>query len=155
MIFLQKMSKLNFDNYLLYAINEYAKDKVTSRKWNETEAEKLSRKVFLELLPKGLETKDNFLFNLISDCGQIVGILWLKSVADGANKLFIYDFEIHESKRKMGYGRQALAALFEFSKQNDVEQIDLHVFAHNEAAIGLYEKLGFIATDISMSKFLR
>ncbi|OTN90421.1 hypothetical protein A5819_002921 [Enterococcus sp. 7E2_DIV0204] len=52
----------------------------------------------------------------------------------------------------MGYGKQTIARLSEKAKDINVSQIDLHVFAHNKGAIHLYEKTGFIATDISMSK---
>ena len=37
---------------------------------------------------------------------------------------------------------------------NLMGNVSLHVFAHNTNAIGLYEKIGFLPTNIYMSKNL-
>ena len=48
----------------------------------------------------------------------------------------------------------AMTEVENFAKSLSAETIGLHVFGHNNRAIKLYEKLGYKATNISMSKQL-
>ncbi|WP_139116750.1 GNAT family N-acetyltransferase, partial [Paenibacillus polymyxa] len=50
--------------------------------------------------------------------------------------------------------KEALARLEDKAKDLGVRKISLHVFAHNETARKLYEKTGFLETDVIMSKKL-
>lgn len=40
------------------------------------------------------------------------------------------------------------------AKELRLKEIGLHVFGHNKAARGLYEKLGYVETNIKMEKSL-
>lgn len=154
MIKLKEMTVLDFNTYLTHAIDDYAKDKIEAGTWSSTEALQLSEESFAKLLPNGIKTKNNYLFNIVSDNNQKVGILWIYIHREITQKIFIYDFEINESNRQKGYGRETLTELSKFAKDNNISQIDLHVFAHNTTAIHLYETSGFKPTDISMTKYL-
>lgn len=151
---LKKMTVTDFEKYLSFAIKDYAQDKIIAGTWNEADAISLATKSFNELLPKGKDTNNEYLYSIEEDAlDEKVGFLWVhinKTMQD--SKFFIYDFIIFDEFRNQGYGRQTIACLEEKAKEMDVSQIDLHVFAHNEGAIHLYEKTGFVATDISMSK---
>lgn len=48
----------------------------------------------------------------------------------------------------------AMTEVENFSKALGAETIGLHVFGHNNKAIKLYEKLGYKATNITISKQL-
>ncbi|MGX7139067.1 GNAT family N-acetyltransferase [Enterococcus silesiacus] len=156
-ITLEKMTITDCNNYLSFAIKDYAKDKIMAGTWNEDEAIQLAAKSFNELLPEGKDTKYEYLYSIKEDLlDKSVGFLWVhlnKTPYD--SKLFIYDFIIFEEFRNVGYGRQTIACLTENAKGINVSQIDLHVFAHNKGAIHLYEQTGFKATDISMSKQIK
>ncbi|MBO0472755.1 hypothetical protein IGL98_001829 [Enterococcus sp. DIV0840] len=153
-IILKEMTATDYKKYLSFAIKDYAKDKVTAGTWNEDEAISLAKKSFNELLPEGTDTKNEYLYSIVDDStDKKVGFLWVhlnKTLYD--SKFFIYDFIVFEDFRNLGYGSQTIYSLAEKAKEINVSQIDLHVFAHNKGAIHLYEKTGFVATDISMSK---
>jgi RimJ/RimL family protein N-acetyltransferase len=46
--------------------------------------------------------------------------------------------------RGRGVGTALLAAASEWARERGLHKLSLSVFAHNEAAIGLYRKLGFV-----------
>lgn len=90
-----------------------------------------------------------------SNSNEKVGYLWFKENKNLEGKeAFIYDFLIFESYQGQGYGRQSLEELDKVAKEIGINKISLHVFAHNERALKLYEKMGFFATDINMSKII-
>lgn len=45
--------------------------------------------------------------------------------------------------RRRGIGTALLAAAVEWARAAEVRKLELHVFPHNDAAIGLYEQFGF------------
>ena len=47
------------------------------------------------------------------------------------------------SHRRRGIGRALLERAVEWARETGVEKLELHVFPHNEPAIGLYEEFGF------------
>ncbi|MGX7243360.1 GNAT family N-acetyltransferase [Enterococcus quebecensis] len=156
-IILKEMDATDYEKYLSFAIEDYAKDKVTAGTWNEEEAIDLATKSFNKLLPEGKDTKNDYLYSIEDNSlDKKVGFLWvhLNKTLYGS-KLFIYDFIVFEAFRNLGYGKQTITCLVEKAKKMDVSQIDLHVFAHNKGAIHLYEQTGFVATDISMSKQIK
>ena len=59
-----------------------------------------------------------------------------------------------QAYRGKGYGKQAMLALEQWCMQEGLRRIALNVFAFNKTAIGLYESLGFQATNFQMKKDL-
>jgi RimJ/RimL family protein N-acetyltransferase len=51
---------------------------------------------------------------------------------------------IVDGHRGQGIGTLMMEAAADWAAANGVERLHLDVFPHNEAAIGLYEKLGFV-----------
>ncbi|GGC92327.1 GNAT family N-acetyltransferase [Enterococcus wangshanyuanii] len=150
---LEKMRQETFKDYVALAISEYAKDKIKAGTWSESEALGLAEKSFTDLLPDGPETKDNYLFSLfISESTEEIGIIWIK-VTD--QKGFIYDFMIDEKYRGQGYGKRALSTIDEWAREHGLQEIGLHVFAHNESAYHLYKKMGYLETDITMVRKIK
>ncbi len=45
-IILEEMTRIDFDNYLSFAIKDYAQDKITAGTWNKEEAIQLATKKF-------------------------------------------------------------------------------------------------------------
>lgn len=145
-----------FRVYLETAVAEYAHDKVSAGNWLAEDALQLSEQAFRKFLPDGLQTENNH-FYLIFDGAreQAVGMTWFEMQVSRLRKsAFILDFVIYEAFRRQGYGLEALEAVERQARQMGVSKIDLHVFAHNQAARALYEKAGFQVTNISMSKNL-
>jgi ribosomal protein S18 acetylase RimI-like enzyme len=156
MIKLEKMNKLDFDDYISIAINAYAIEKVKAGTWSEEEAYKCSEESFKNLLPDGIDTEREYLYSIFDEDNKIkVGYLWVECVESLIGKTaFIFDFLIFEEFRSKGYGTQSMKALEEVARKLGICKVSLHVFAHNSTAIALYEKVGFRNTDIHMSKYI-
>lgn len=152
MSILRKMSSNEFKEYLDNAINSYAKEKIESGNWTEDEAFLRSKSEYNKLLPNGVNSDNNHLFSILNETNEVIGIIWLNKKEN--NSSFIYDINIHENYQGKGYGHRAMKEIEGVAKTLGLDKIDLHVFGHNERAINLYEKLGYKATNIMMSKKL-
>lgn len=80
----------------------------------------------------------------------LVGIIWISQKAP--NEGFIYDFVIFEQYQGQGYGKKAMKEAEIIAKQLGMNKIGLNVFGHNKIARGLYEKMGYEITNITMAK---
>ncbi|MDP5275760.1 GNAT family N-acetyltransferase [Chengkuizengella axinellae] len=151
---LNSMTEVIYEKFISHSIEHYAKENVKSGNWLEEEALKKSKEAFDRLLPDGLNSNQHFLLSIMND-GQPIGWLWYFYDHTKPKKAaFIYEFYIYEEHQGKGYGKSTLQALDKLAKEQGIEKISLHVFAHNERALHLYEKLGFEATDINMTKTL-
>ena len=144
-----------FAAFIETAVADYAADKVSSGQWAEAQSLELSRKNFEELLPQGLDTPENYLFDVLDDQGASVGTLWIgvKEYA-GERAAYIYDIWISPPFRRRGHAKRALLAAEEEARKLGFSGIGLHVFGHNSGARALYEALGYCATNINMFKTL-
>jgi RimJ/RimL family protein N-acetyltransferase len=151
-ITLTPMTEPDFQAYLAHAIQAYAQDKIQAGNWSRDGALERSRKEFEGYLPQGIQTPNNYLFSLVNETGEKVGILWYAILPKQPGLAFIYDFEIDEPFRRRGYASQAIVALEQDAKGRGLKQIELHVFGHNTAARALYKKAGFVETNVMMTK---
>ncbi|CAG0931800.1 diamine N-acetyltransferase [Thermoflexales bacterium] len=156
MIRLIPMTETEYQAYLDISIREYAEDKVKAGNWQPEEALERSAQEFQRLLPEGVATRDQYLYNIEEAAlGIKVGMIWLARIMQGAHAImFIYDFRIDEPYRRKGYGEQAMRAAEDQAKTLGLDTIALHVFGYNHAARALYEKLGYETTNINMAKKL-
>jgi ribosomal protein S18 acetylase RimI-like enzyme len=154
MITLVPMTAPDFASFLDASVVAYAKDKVASGQWQESASLALAQAGFNELLPQGLATPNHHLFVLCdSAVPASVGALWFAVQERAAQQLaYVYDIFIVAEQRQKGYATQAFAALEREVRQRGLAGIALHVFGHNKAAQALYNKLGFITTNINMFK---
>ncbi len=154
-ITLQLMTEQEFQSYLAHSTKHYAEEKIKAGTWLPEEAPELAEWTFKDLLPDGLETADHYLWTLTLDGKDNAGWLWLHADPDNPQQdAFIYDFGLHPPYRGKGYAKEAIARLEDKAKDLGVRKLSLHVFAHNETARKLYEKTGFLETDVIMSKKL-
>ncbi|MEK5487571.1 GNAT family N-acetyltransferase [Lysinibacillus sp. FSL M8-0355] len=152
MISLKPMDQEEFKQYISYAIEDYAKDKIASGNWSEDEAINLSRESFERLLPNGEKTENNHLLSIFHD-DILVGMIWISQKAPkNPNEGFIYDFVIFEQYQGQGYGKKAMKEAEIIAKELGMNKIGLNVFGHNKIARGLYEKMGYEITNITMAK---
>ena len=146
-------SEEDFHSYLQSQILEYAKEKVKSGNWAESEAFDLSTKSFTNLLPEGRETSGHSIMSIVDSISKDkVGVLWVEWNNKEHNASFIWDIIIHDKFRRKGYGSAALKQLEKMAAKKGSSGISLHVFGHNKAAISMYESLGYYATNIIMKK---
>jgi len=156
MIRLVPMLESELDAYLEKSIPNYAAENVQAGYWSEEEALERSRKAFNNLLPEGLKSKGQHLFQVEdAESNERVGIIWLNARTDIARPSgFIYDIEMDEKLRGKGYGKQTMLAIEEKARELGLKSIGLHVFAHNAVAKGLYEKIGYEVKSLNMVKEL-
>ena len=152
MVRLEPLQQQDFELFLEHEIGEYANDHVRNGNWPAEGAIERSRKEFENLLPDGIHSRDQYLWSIVDEAGNKIGVLWVQVKEQ---KAFIYDFIIDEAFRGKGYGKQALAAMDEKLKSMDVESVGLHVFGDNITAQELYKKMGYQITDIQMKKELK
>lgn len=148
------MSHDQFVAYREIAEKSYAEDIATSGMLPESEALAKATEDFSRLLPQGHRT-DNQHFWVALDGDQEVGMLWLAFTeqSDGLHA-FGYDFLVHPTRRRQGYGRSILAAAEQLCREEGVVAVGLSVFGANAGALALYEALGFKVTMLQMTKSL-
>ena len=156
MIRLTPMNETEFQMYLSTAIAEYAQDHIEAGTRTPENALSLATQQYQELLPNGLSSENNYFFSIQDEVMKTnVGMLWFAVVERGGKTgAFVYDVKIHEAFRRRGYGEQAFQALETKVRELGLHTIALHVFGHNHAARAMYEKLGYVTTNVQMLKTL-
>ena len=156
MIRLVPMSESELPLFLDKAIPSYAAENVQAGYWSQTDALEKSHKEFANLLPEGVKSKGQYLFQVEdAETKERVGIIWLNARTDIPRPSgFIYDIELDEKFRGKGYGKQTMLAIEEKARELGLKSIGLHVFAHNAIAKGLYEKIGYEVKSLNMVKEL-
>lgn len=151
---LRPIQEAEFTAFLEYIIPDYAAENVRAGYWDESEALEKSRKSIEGYLPQGVNTPNHHLF-IVEDEGQRVGLIWMRAQLDTPIKQgFIFDINIDPEQRGKGYGKQAMLLIEEKARQLGLQQIGLHVFADNQIARGLYEKVGYRISSCNMLKDL-
>ncbi len=155
MITLAPMTAPEYKTYASVAIPAYAKEKVAAGQWAEAESLTLAGQSFSGLLPQGLATPDHYLFTIRDGSARRLGVLWV-AIQKRADKrvAYVYEIYIDLAYRRLGHATGALLALVDKANDLQFSGIALHVFGHNAGAQALYEKLGFLVTDITMFKSL-
>lgn len=151
MIILRTMNSDEFQKHIITLIEGYAKDKVLAGNWSEEESIDRARAELARLLPNDEKTENNYLYSILND-NQVIGMIWLARTV--SEEGFIYEISIDDQFQGRGFGKEAIKQLEEIAKVLGMKKIGLHVFGHNQRAIGLYEKLGYIPTNIIMAKDL-
>ncbi|MDQ0268140.1 GNAT family N-acetyltransferase [Cytobacillus purgationiresistens] len=152
MVRLKPMNHEEFQQYMITAIEDYAKEKVISGNWSEEEAITLSTNTFNQLLPKDETSEFNYLFSIFHE-QQLIGMIWVAQKSpDHNDEAFIYDFIIFDQYQGQGHGKSAMREIEVIVKEMGIKKIGLHVFGHNKIARGLYEKMGYEITNITMAK---
>lgn len=152
MVKLIPLQQSDYEVFLEHSIREYAADHVRNGNWPAEGALERSREQFDHYLPGGIHTQDQYLWSLVDDSNNKIGVLWVQVKEQ---KAFIFDFVIDEKFRGKGFGKQALIAMEETLNSMGAESVALHVFGDNLIAQELYKKAGFKITGIHMKKILK
>lgn len=153
---LVRMREESFKRFFELAVQSYAEDNVASGRWSSQDAVLQARTETTRLLPQGLATQDNDLFEIqLSASGDVVGYLWAAALKRGVKKVaYIYQLYVLPEFRRQGHARSALQAYEAMAKQRGFGSVALNVFGSNTVAQALYRSLGFAVTTIGMHKDL-
>ena len=69
--------------------------------------------------------------------------------------LYIDDFCVDETLRGQGIGKKLFDVVLNYAKEQNVYNIDLHVWSFNKGAIKFYESLGFSTRSQTMELILK
>jgi ribosomal protein S18 acetylase RimI-like enzyme len=153
MIVLEPMSAASFERFKAYSIADFAAQMQRTGEWEIDRAPALAEASFARLLPEGLLTPHNYLFDIkdsaLDDC---VGAIWAGVVEEERREGFIFDLVVHEPWRRHGYARLAMREIEAFFVSLKVRTIALEVYFDNVGARRLYDELGYQVTSQSMRK---
>jgi glyoxylase I family protein len=150
------MDAAGYAVYLRDSVAGYAENNVAAGRWPEAGALERSKAEFDSLLPQGLATPDNHLFDIRAGAdGPVVGFLWFAVEAPrGLPSAFVYDVGINAMWRRQGHARRAFEAMESLARALGATRIGLHVFGYNSGAQALYARLGYGVTGLNMLKTL-
>ncbi len=154
---LRPMTEERFAEFVMRSDPNYARQRVASGEWGEGTAVLRARETFDELLPQGLATPDNHLFDIIDQWDDtIVGAVWF-TVRDRAGRqtAYICDMFIEPEYRHKGHASRALNELEEEVLGLGLDGIGLHVFGDNEVAHRLFQRREYQPMSIFMFKWLQ
>ncbi|MEW4370846.1 GNAT family N-acetyltransferase [Paenibacillus kandeliae] len=157
MIQLLPMNPEQFIAFRELSMREYAAEKIQSGDWSKEDAPELAEESFQRYLPEGLNTKGAHIYHIYrqDEEQEPIGHLWIHVDDAPAGKLaFIYDILLYEAFQNQGYGQQTMQALEHEMREQQVQRIGLHVFGHNDRAVHVYQKSGYVITDYTMAKIL-
>ncbi|GAA1989056.1 GNAT family N-acetyltransferase [Catenulispora subtropica] len=107
-------------------------------------------------LPDGLDTSGHHLLTAENAAGAAVGNAWVGpdpgKAASTAAAAWLYDVNVFEQFRRRGYGSAILTAVEVLIAQEGKTALGLNVVGDNEAAIGLYRRLGYDVASMTMRK---
>ncbi|WP_413286966.1 GNAT family N-acetyltransferase [Bacillus mojavensis] len=152
---LEDMTVEEFKAFRGMSVQNYAKQNIASGTWTEKEAIEKSEQAYEKMIPDGRNSSNHNFWNITNEQGERIGWLWLYADPLHPQKeAFIYSFGLYEAYRGKGLAQLALQTLDERAREMGVERLALHVFAHNETAVHLYQKMGYIMTNIKMRRQL-
>ncbi len=153
---LDPMTKVDYHEYMVDNIRRFAREGAKSGRWEVEEALKESEKSIKEYLPRGMRTKSNYFFNIVDrSSDDKIGVLWLAIQDKTMTKsVFIFDIMIFEKSRDKGFGTATFKEIERWSNGKDAKALWLHAFWHNQKAIALYRRLGYVESGVTMSKRL-
>lgn len=134
----------------------YADDLVKAGNRDPEGAAEKAHHDFEEALPQGMHSPNQWIYSIIDESGEKVGVIWYQfQERPPFKEAFILDLEIMPEYRRRGYAQQAMLAVEAEARERGMNRMALHVFGQNTGAIRLYEKLGYQATNINMAKDIR
>lgn len=154
MIELKHMTAEAYEHFTALSRIDFAAAKSRAERLSTSEGHKIAADAWSSLLPQGKATPLHHFYTAWKD-GQDIGMVWFKEERDWETPYaYLYQIWVWDQYQGQGLGQALMAALEEKLKQLGLARLKLHVFAFNERAIGLYEKLGFETTNIVMVKEL-
>ena len=151
---LRPMSEEEFRESLRQSMSRHAADYVRRGLWRERESVEAMEREFAQLLPNGRATADRFFATVVDPANaRRVGEVWYRTREQGGTLEFLVDWIATEPEhRRKGYATATLLRLEEEARQLGADRMGLSVWFDNPGAIALYSKLGYVPSNMRMSK---
>jgi ribosomal protein S18 acetylase RimI-like enzyme len=143
-----------YPDFFEEAVAFYAEENIAVGRWRAEEALGLSRSETESMLSQGLETPDQYIFEIFATAEQEpVGYVWVAVMPSGTTKAaFVIQLKVHPKSQRQGHARAALGFVEQFARQLGLSGMALQVFAPNPAAQALYESVGYKVSSFNMIK---
>ena len=155
---LRAMTAKEYEDFYEYSKIHHADELIEEINLTADEAMAETEKELQEMLPDGLETKDNCLMT-IEDAAdhRTVGFIWyLFEMTDWVRQIFLCDFVIQEQERRKGYASAALYEMERQAKTHGCQESVLFVANDNLPARNLYARCVYdFLKDSDYGKFLK
>ena len=153
MVGLEPMDEAAFQAWTTASIRDYAAEKVQAGEWLAGDALGRATGEFAALLPDGRQTAGHEIRSMINGAGERVGMVWYAVENRPIGRVvFIYDISVDPAHRRRGYGQAALDEVETYAREHDCLGVQLHVFGANTGARQLYQRAGYVETDVMMLK---
>ena len=147
------MSQDDFPGFLGVAAETYAEGAEQSGEMTYAQAKVRAGRDLHALLPDGPDTPAMLLRTLVVGA-ETVGHIWLGVRGpEGGRYGWVWDVHVDRDHRGHGYAAAAMRLIEdEAASALGVSEVRLNVFATNEPAVRLYDRLGFAVTSQVMRK---
>jgi ribosomal protein S18 acetylase RimI-like enzyme len=153
MIRLEPMDETTFEAWMEASIRDYAQGKVEAGNWPADGALERAEAECAALLPDGRATFGHQIRSIVNPTGERVGHAWfVPEDRPFGRVVYIYDIAVDPAYRRQGYARAALAEIEAFAREHGCVGVQLHVFGSNTGARELYQRAGYVETNVTMLK---
>jgi RimJ/RimL family protein N-acetyltransferase len=154
MVQLIPMTEEEYQQFIAWAVDDYAREQINAGSWQPDEAFAKAQQTFDQLLPEGLASPTQY-FYMIRHNEEDIGYLWFGIREPEGNRFVgLHELLIFETYRRQGYASKALEVMEKKVIEMKLTKVVLHVFGHNHGARALYQKLGYEERNITMVKEL-
>lgn len=102
----------------------------------------------LEAMTKQVE-EQNYTYLAVREDGELCGYIGIKPESD--DRFFLSKLYLREDKRGRGIASQMLRRVFEEARNHGKKRVYLTVNKHNDHAVDVYKKTGFIVADTAVT----
>ena len=150
---LEPMDEATFEAWREASIRDYAAEKVEAGNWPAEGALERATAEFVALLPDGRATSGHAVRSMVDDAGERVGYAWfVPEERPFGRVVFIYDIAVDPAHRRQGHAQAALGEIEAYAREHGCVGVQLHVFGGNAGARALYQRAGYVETNVTMLK---
>lgn len=154
MIELKVMTAEAYESFTKLSMLDFAEAKSRAERLSITEGHKIAADAWSSLLPQGQQTPLHHFYTAWSQ-DRDIGMVWFKEERNWETPYaYLYQVWIWDEFQGEGRGEATMKELERKLKEMGLHRLRLHVFAFNERARKLYEKMGYETTNIVMVKEL-
>lgn len=140
----ERMNNDAFRIYSKWSVKAYAEHLIKSGDERfRLRALRSAKSEFADVFPEGAASDDNYLYIVINETGEKIGVIGYQKSPFEDNAAFVTENVIKEEFRGLGYGKSALVKLQEDAKEKGFEKMVLNCFKHTKVSFSMYEKNGF------------